>query len=69
MYTLFDRQEQSWFAHGMKAGREAAQKHPEWTDSTLYVQSGMVASKYLLSDPEGASEFSRGFERGYKASR
>jgi hypothetical protein len=67
MQTSFDTQDQYWFLNGMKAGLEARKQHPGWDESELVYQSGIKAVMFLLTDPEGAVQFSRGFIRGYKA--
>jgi hypothetical protein len=66
MQTSFD-QGQNWFLRGMRAGLESRQQHPNWTENEVTIQSGMQAVLFLLTDPEGAVQFSRGFIRGYQA--
>jgi hypothetical protein len=51
----------------MRAGLESRQQHPNWTENEVTIQSGMQAVLFLLTDPEGAVQFSRGFIRGYQA--
>jgi hypothetical protein len=64
-----DTPNENFYARGMKSGREAAKLNPGWDDGELAQQSANKAIIYLMSAPEGAVQYMKGFEKGYRASR
>lgn len=64
-----DGQGGNFYSRGMKAGVEAAKQTPGWDDGTLAQHSAEKALAFMMQSEDGAMDYMRGFEKGYRAKR
>jgi hypothetical protein len=61
-----DGQGKTFYARGVKAGKEAYTAHPNWDDAELGKQAADASLLYLMSAPQGADRLMSGFIKGYR---